>query len=331
METPQAPQPIPPPPGVIQAIKTGMDVISSHLAVLLLPLGLDALLWFGPRLSVRAVMTSLFDKMVALNAQNTPPVTTDLLANKEAFVEQLTQFNLFAMLRTFPVGVSSLLSGNLTIANPLGKQSVIEVGSEIGLIGWLFLLTFIGWMLGGLYFNWVSAVTGQREAKFGPGRALMQTLLFSLVVTVATFMVGMPALVVLTILGMISPGILQVAIFVLALLSAWIIVPVFFAPHGMYLRGQNAILSIYASLRMARFTLPTSSTFVLAVFIISQGLNYLWAVPAENSWMRLVGIAGHAFVTTALLAASFIYYRDLNTWLEIVFERLKPGTAAPQT
>ncbi len=47
--------------------------------------------------------------------------------------------------------------------------------------------------------------------------------------------------------------------------------------------------------------------------------------------MGLVGIAGHAFVTTALLAASFIYYRDMNNWLEIVFERMKPGTATPQT
>jgi len=108
-------------------------------------------------------------------------------------------------------------------------------------------------------------------------------------------------------------------------------VPIFFAPHGMYLRGQNAFTSIYASLRMARFTLPSSSMFVLTVFIISQGLNYLWSVPAQDSWMMLVGIAGHAFVTTALLASSFIYYRDMNAWLETVFERLKTNTAAPQT
>ncbi len=65
----------------------------------------------------------------------------------------------------------------------------------------------------------------------------------------------------------------------LALISAWIIVPIFFAPHGIYLRRQNAFYSIYSSFRMARFTLPTSSMFVLAVFVISQGLNYLWAVP----------------------------------------------------
>jgi hypothetical protein len=290
---------------------------------------LDCLLWFGPRLSVQKIMTSFFNQVVALNVQNNVPVT-DLLANKDSFFEKLSRFNLFSILRTFPIGVPSLVSGNLTIENPLGVQSVIEVGSAASLFGWLLLLIFVGWILGGLYFNWVSGIIGSRDGAHGSGRAVLQTLLFSAIFTAITFMIGIPILFVLGILGLINTSILEVAMFVLALISAWIIVPIFFSPLGIYVRGQNAFYSIYSSFRMARFTLPTSSIFVLAVFVISQGLNYLWAVPDDNSWMGLVGIAGHAFVTTALLAASFIYYRDLNNWLEIVFERMKPGTAAPQ-
>lgn len=315
---------------MINAIKAGMDMISSHLSVLLLPLALDSLLWFGPRLSVQNIMTSFFDQVVALNVHNNIPVT-DLLANRDGFIEKLSQFNLFSILRTFPIGVSSLVSGNLTIENPLGAQSIIPVGSAFSLFGWLILLTFIGWILGGLYFNWVSGIIGSRDGWHGTGRTLLQTLLFSVIFTAITFMIGMPILFVLGILGLINAGILEVAMFILALISAWIIVPIFFSPLGIYVRGQNAFYSIYTSFRMARFTLPTSSMFVLAMFVISQGLNYLWAVPEDNSWMGLVGIAGHAFVTTALLAASLIYYRDLNNWLEIVFERMKPNTAAPQT
>lgn len=329
MEKSQVPQPIPPPPGVIHAIRAGLDVISSHLSALLLPLALDSLLWFGPRLSVQNIMTGIFDRVVAMNTANNLTVN-EMLANKDAFVETLSKLNLLAALRTFPVGVPSLLSGTLTVANPLSVQKVIEANTEAEMLGWFLFLTFAGWMLGGMYFNWVSRVTGRRETQFGYGRAIFQTLLFSLICTAATLMLGLPLLLILSILGMIGPSVAQAAVFVLALLSAWVIVPIFFASHGIYLRGQNAFHSIYASLRLARFTLPTSSMFVLAVFVISQGLNYLWAVPAENSWMRLVGIAGHAFVTTALLAASFIYYRDLNAWLEIVFERLKPNTATPQ-
>jgi hypothetical protein len=328
METPQTPNPIPPPPGVINAIKSGMDVISSHLSVLFLPLVLDFLLWFGPRLSVQKIFLAAFEQMSALTSANMPVENTE--ATRNLLAEWLPRINILAFLRTFPVGVSSLMTAKLPVTNPLGTQSSIEVGSELAFLGWFFLLTLIGWIMGGLYFNWVSGVTGRREAEFTSGRAVVQTLLFSVIITIITVMIGIPVMIVLGAISLISPTLVQAAIFVLALFGAWIVVPIFFAPFGMYMRGQNAFYSIYASLRMARFTLPSSSMFVLAVFVISQGLNYLWAVPPDDSWMTLVGIAGHAFVTTALLAASFIYYRDMNAWLEIVFQRLKPGTAAPQ-
>ncbi|MFT3892351.1 MAG: hypothetical protein QM730_12015 [Anaerolineales bacterium] len=89
------------------------------------------------------------------------------------------------------------------------------------------------------------------------------------------------------------------------------------------MKKQNAFHSILSSVKMARFTLPMSSMFVFAVFILSTGLNYLWSVPSSDSWMLLVGIAGHAFITTALLSASFVYYYDMNAWLQLVFSQLQ--------
>jgi hypothetical protein len=108
----------------------------------------------------------------------------------------------------------------------------------------------------------------------------------------------------------------------------WLLVPLFFSPHGIFVKKQNALVSIVNGLRMARFTLPTSSMFVLSAFLLGIGLNFLWSVPPEDSWMMLVGIFGHAFVTTALLAASFIYYRDMNAWLEVALDRFKTNNAA---
>jgi hypothetical protein len=57
-------------------------------------------------------------------------------------------------------------------------------------------------------------------------------------------------------------------------------------------------------------------------------MNFLWNTPSDNSWWMLVGIAGHAFVSTALLAASFIYYRDINAWLSAVLEQLQNRTSS---
>ena len=114
----------------------------------------------------------------------------------------------------------------------------------------------------------------------------------------------------------------------LGFISLWLIVPLFFAGHGIFMRRQTVFASILSGIRMARFSLPNSSLFVLSVILTSIGLNYLWSIPPSNSWMLLVGIIGHAFITTALLAASFIYYRDTTSWLQAIFDRLRAGATS---
>jgi hypothetical protein len=143
-------------------------------------------------------------------------------------------------------------------------------------------------------------------------------------------MLGAPLLVVLALIMAASPLLAQGMLLVLGLLSMWLVVPIFFSSHGIFMRRQNAFSSIYTSLRLARFTMPTSSLFVLSVLLIAYGLNFLWNIPSSDSWMALVGILGHAFVTTSLLAASFIYYRDMQVWLQTVFEKLKTNLPTQQ-
>jgi hypothetical protein len=45
--------------------------------------------------------------------------------------------------------------------------------------------------------------------------------------------------------------------------------------------------------------------------------------------MLLVGIFGHAFISTTLLAASFVYYRDMSDWLQNVYERFQQMNNRP--
>jgi Ni,Fe-hydrogenase I cytochrome b subunit len=104
--------------------------------------------------------------------------------------------------------------------------------------------------------------------------------------------------------------------------------PVFFSAHGIFALRLDAFRSILNSLRMVRYTLPNTGLFLLAFLLINEGMNFLWRTPQQASWWMLVGIAGHAFVSTALLAASFIYYHDINAWLTVVFEQLQRKTSS---
>jgi hypothetical protein len=67
------------------------------------------------------------------------------------------------------------------------------------------------------------------------------------------------------------------------------------------------------------------NTFLLflMILILSEGLDLLWRLPAESSWLAVVGVVGHAFVATSLLAASFVYYRDASRWVERKLQQMK--------
>ncbi|HEX9332923.1 MAG TPA: hypothetical protein VF896_13615 [Anaerolineales bacterium] len=325
----------PPPPGVVGSLRAGFDAVSRHIGLIFLPVVLDIFLWLGPRLSVDGLINP-FLKIMFDQVRLTLTSSTDLKRFAEvqsAFSEAIGRFNLLSLLgklQTFPVGVSSLLAQTMPVQTPFGSQEIVHVSSVPSVIGLAFLLTVTGWVLGGLYFRWVSGtILGEKDAGITSVRAITQTMILSFIWMVCLMMFFIPFMFILALLAMLSPGLASGALFVILILSFWLIVPVFFTPHGIFVRKQNAFYSIFTSLRMARFTLPTSGMFVFSVFLLSIGLNYLWSVPPNNSWMTLVGIGGHAFITTALLAASFVYYRDMNVWLQTVFEKLQQKQSLP--
>jgi len=327
---------LPPPPGVLGSLKAGFEVVSSNILLILMPLALDLFLWLGPRLSVSKVLGPLYTLLFAQAKRGlaAPEDVKRLAAFQDVFSEGFKRFNLLSLitrLQTFPVGVSSLVAKTMPVDSPMGSDTVIQIPSLLAVLGAMFLLIVAGWIMGGLYFRWVSnMVLAGSEARISLLYAVLQTLILSVIWFLALAILSVPVTLLMTVLTFISPALASGALFVMLLLSFWLIVPLFFTPHGIFVRGQNAFLSILTSFKMARFTLPTSSMFIFSSFILTTGLNYLWSVPKSNSWMTLVGISGHAFITTALLAASFVYYRDMNIWLQKVFEELQQKKNVPR-
>jgi hypothetical protein len=322
---------LPPPPGVIGSLRAGFDAVSRHVNLILVPLALDLWLWLGPRLSVDRLLTPYFKFLFEQAGRGlaSPSDIQRIVGVQASFIDGLERFNLLSLLGklvTFPIGVSGLLVGTMPVAAPYGEQRVVQILSLPGLVGLVFLFILIGWVGGGLYFRWVSGTAlGREEAGISSAWAIIQTFILSVIWFIGLMIAMVPVFVVLTLLALISPALANGAVFVMLMLSFWLIVPLFFTPHGIFVSRQNAFSSVLSSLRMARFTLPTSGMFVLSTFLLYRGLNYLWSVPPNDSWMLLIGIAGHAFITTALLAASFVYYRDMHVWLETVFEQAKQG------
>jgi hypothetical protein len=320
---------LPPPPGVITSLQAGFNIVSGRIALITLPLILNVFLWLGPRMSIGTWYGALYADWIKLLKQSGFPSQQLALytENGPLVVGFFNKLNWFGWIRTIPIGLPALMLNipdDFPMKTPLGFQSVVQLPSFLIVLATVAGLTFLGWLAGGLYFKMVAeASLGDDEAGIGLLHAWIQTIFLSAIWGIGSMVLVIPTLFLIGFLGFINAVLAQVVFFIALFLMFWLVVPLFFTPHGIFIRKQNALASIGSSLRLSRFTLPTSSMFVLSVFLLSRGLAYLWTVPSNDSWLMLVGIAGHAFISTTLLAASFVYYRDVNNWLERVSERFQ--------
>lgn len=320
---------LPPPPGIINSIKAGFDTIAAHMTAILLPLLLNLFMWLGPRLRMDALFDSITDDVVVIWQRGGVPAQ-DIQRVLDWYQSTIPTINLFWFLRTLPIGISSLLQFQSGTQTPLGEPAILQV-SALSFPAWIVLLTLLGWIGGALYFRSVAwAAVSDEAQRIQPFYAVAQTMLVSIFCAILVMMIGVPLLLILFLILQLNTFLANLFVLIICLVSMRLIVPLFFWPHGVFVKKQNALTSMLGSLQLMRFTLPTSSLFVLTVFLLAYGLNFLWSIPAQNSWMTLVGIFGHSFVTTALLAGSFIYYRDMSVWVQGVLERLRPNHAVKQ-
>jgi hypothetical protein len=210
-------------------------------------------------------------------------------------------------------------------------------------LGWL-LLVVAGFVLGSLYFAMVARIcektarqltqpvlAGAEHPAGAEQNAVMPGLKVSTLAWQITQVLGLvivllgilliimaPALVISLLVGLFSPIMAQFTILFIGFGAVWMLIPLVFSPHGIFLRGQGVFHSILTSTRVVRLSLPATGLFLLTLIVLNQGLGVLWSSPPETSWLAAVGIFGHAFINTAILAAMFFYYRGGLNYLQFL-------------
>jgi hypothetical protein len=316
---PQLP-PLPPPPGAISALVSGFNAIASNVAVILIPVALDLFLWLGPRLKADTLLAPIVEMMPEVQAQVPADQAREIVTMLTEFVGS---FNLFSVFRTFPMGIFSLMTSKLAIKSPLGLRPAIDIPHWLLAFGIVLVLTFFGWMGGSLYFRAVSRAALKLEKGPGIFRSLLHGVLLSGAWLVFFSIINLPTIIALWLLSLVGGILRTILLFLLVIPVSWLLLWVFFSFHGIFANAQNAFASVRNGFRLLRYGLPPLGWFVMLTILISQGMDMLWRIPPADSWMMGIGILGHAFVSTSLLAASFIYYRDLNAWIESALQWLK--------
>lgn len=311
---------LPPAPNLIAAIRSGFNAVINHIVLILFPVALDFFLWFGPRIKLTNLINSTIDQLFLITASQDPGLVELLQPVQESWAELAERINMLVFLRSYPVGITSLIAAKQPLTSPIGTLGSWEIESAGGMFLTFIVISLIGTALGTLYFMGIAqaAVIGDiswTEAFSEWPRAALQMVFLALLWTVVFLAITIPGSFLLSLVILSGFSYAECALIIFAGVTFWLILPLVFSPHGIVLNQKNVFEAVKTSVNLTRRTLPSTVLFVLAAFLISKGLDILWLVRSDTSWLQLVGILGHAFVTTALLASSFVYYRDAMHWM----------------
>jgi len=308
-------------PSLISTIRAGFETVANHLVLVLFPVTLDLIIWLGPHYQLKSLIKSLASDAL---------VSIDPGVSESAQAIQLTRdfwnfvadhFNLTSLLRSFPVGVPSLMSGRSPAVMPGGAPVLVDIPSIGYALFLLALFTLIGLSVGTFYYtvtaqaslsgkvNWLNALRSWPWSTMQVVALALFWILLFLVVSIPT-----GCILSVIVFGNFPMG--ELILFLYFGFLLWFFMPLFLSAHGIFVYRLKLKDTILRSIQITRWSLPATGLFFLVVLLITQGLDIVWNWPVEDSWITLIGLAGHGLVTSALLASSFIYYRQTDLWIQ---------------
>ncbi len=154
---------------------------------------------------------------------------------------------------------------------------------------------------------------------------IIQCVLLSVILVFVLFILSVPAICLVSSLALFLPALGSLPLLVLSLILVWALLPIVFSPHGIFANRFKAGASIANSFRLVRSSMNGTGMLFIVLILLGYGLDTLWSTPAPDSWMLLVGIVGHGFISSGLIAASFAFYNKGMVWLQAVVREINAG------
>jgi len=306
---------IPNRPSVMKALANGFKDMATHAYLILVPIVLDLGLLLGPRLTIEKFLSPLI-KMIQLPAGLSADLVETVQSSLKALSDVANKYSLTAWLRTIPFGTPSLMAGRISTENPLGPAQIIPINNFGTLVSLFVIFTFIWLFITSLYYTWnaITVYPKERDIRSNLMRKTSTLLLIPLIALLAILILILPIALILGISTAINPLLGSIVYFIALLVLINLLFPLLFTPHAIILENKNLLEAAKESIFIFKKSGVFASFFVVIVIFATYISDRLWQNPPDGSWMILVGIFGHAVVSTTLILASFYFFKDAKVF-----------------
>lgn len=323
--------------GVIDSLSLGFNIVSRHLWLILLPVLLDLVLWFGPWLSIRPLVSRFLPLLQT--PPDTPEEVRQIMALSQQVLEQIGEhWNLLSLLARGVVKLPSFIADQL-MPVPGGHPIVsVEVASFAAALGWMLLLGLAGTFLGGLYLTLIADQLQRLQSKEGGqeneagadhgflyrlGLTWLRLILLALLLLGGMLFIIVPLSLLGGVMSLIHPSLALSGMSLLSVVIGWIVIWVgfilYFVTDAIVLDGVGVLQAIWRSANVVQRNLWPTLGLVLLSYVIGTGFTFIWDRIGSTAWGTVVGILGTAYIGAGLSAAGLAFYADRRQrWQELV-------------
>ena len=292
------------PPGVIETLTAGYEVVNRRLWLLLFPIALDLLFWFGPKLSIVRVAGYL-------------PLSAIGLEQSPAILEALAHVNLAFVLALY---VPTVL-GKLPFDGPgvagAGQQPIFQVSPETLLVAVAVLIP-LSLLVAAAYLGYIAQIVRPSVGTGGWLRMVVRQW-WRLVVLhfaglVAFIGLAVPAGLLIAAAGTwVSADVGSFLLLLFQVSLLWIGFYFFFALGATLLSDRSPVRAALSSVTLVRANFWSAVGLIGLMLIIDTGMPIVYHAVVEQPW-GIAGLLGsivtNAYIGTGLAAATMLYYRD---------------------
>jgi hypothetical protein len=301
--------------GVIDSLSAGYRYLGWRLYLLLIPVMLDLLLWFTPRLSV----APLFEQAARLYAD--PGLTKGIPVDVIEMVQQgLTKAGQSSNL--LEVLVNSLLlhvPSLLVLLSPLPGVVIRNIAAPMTALGLSVLFGLLGLLLGVIFIDLLAQrlPIGAVPKTLAIGdfivimlRHWLKLVLFVIVAVLCVIALYIPVSISATLIMLFSPAL---GVFVLVLMSGMLFVLYFylyFVPAGLIMDNLGLRAAIVQSFRLVRANFWSTVGFFLVTYLINGGFGLILdRLALYQPFGTLAAIVVNAYLGTGMALALLVFYR----------------------
>ncbi len=299
------------PIGILQSIAAGFDKIAAQPLLLIPPILLDLFLWFGPHLTIPSVFEELSNFIIA------PFGAEEVLVEqlRASFLELGNRVNLFSVVSSFPVGISTLMAVRRPVEVPSGDATILQISNPILMFLTLLILLAIGQGIGAQFHHWIARQLAPDEDLIEQWKASIKAIILAALV----FTLALITLFGFSLVAVLASLLLPIFGFMIAFLCfsflLWAFIYLIFTPHGIIRYNLGIVRAMMESATLVRWNVLPVVGYLGLAYVLTYLTNLVWVMPYESSWFSLLAIFGHAFVSATLLAGSYAFYQDRRSWL----------------